>query len=323
MNPSSRSDFSCPHDHCFFSDNQQANERRTWIVIGLTIVTMVAEIVSGMVFGSMALLADGWHMASHASAMGLTAAAYFFARKYRNDRRFTFGTGKINDLAGFSSALLLALIAMLMAYESIHRLLDPVAIRFNEAIVVAVLGLVVNLVSAFILNENHHHRHDHDHGAECGHQHHDHNLRAAYLHVLADALTSVLAIVALTIGKIWGWAFLDPVMGIVGALVITRWSVGLLGQTGRVLLDYNNDTGLAGQIRDRLENGADTQVEDLHIWRIGPGHHSAIVALRTSSHQTPEDFKQQLCSIASLSHVTVEINPKANQPSGTGEKDNP
>lgn len=297
-------DLSCPHDHCFFSVNHRGNEYRIWIVIGLTVATMLVEIISGLVFGSMALLADGWHMASHASAMGLTAMAYFLARKYRHNSRFTFGTGKINELAAFSSALLLVLIALLIAYESVRRLVNPVAIHFNEAIIVAVIGLVVNLISAFILNETHH-----DHGMDEHKEHNqDRNLRAAYFHVLADALTSILAIAALTIGKFWGLTFLDPVMGIIGAVVISRWSYNLLRDTGQVLLDYNSDDTLITTIRDALNHNGDVRVDDLHIWHLGPGHRGAIVSLTTDSHKTPEEFKQRLCRIPSLSHVTVEVN---------------
>jgi cation diffusion facilitator family transporter len=195
-----------------------------------------------------------------------------------------------------------------MAYESIHRLLSPVNIRFNEAIMVAVIGLAVNLISAYILNENHHHQHGHEDDGDCGYYHQDHNLRAAYLHVLADALTSILAIAALTVGKFWGWAFMDPIMGIIGAIVITRWSYGLLGQTGKILLDYSNDSNLAEKVREAIEKNEDAVIEDLHIWKIGPGHHSAIVSLRTGTEKEPSYFKNQLCSIPALSHVTVEVN---------------
>ena len=296
--------FTCPHRHDFLSDDQKRNERRTWFVIWLTIVTMAVEIVSGMVFGSMALLADGWHMASHASALGITVLGYRLARKHRDNHKFTFGTGKIGDLAGFSSALLLLFVAFFMAYESVDRLVNPVSIGFNQAILVAVVGLLVNLASAFILKEQHH---DHGHG----HHHHDpdHNLRAAYLHVLADALTSVLAIAALALGKAFNWTFLDPFMGIVGALVITRWSYGLLLQTGRVLLDYESDHTVREQVMETLKGYGDLKVEDLHVWRLGPGHYSAIIALSTSGDHHPDELKNVLCGIDRLSHVTVELNP--------------
>lgn len=292
--------FVCPHKHDFLSENHHINERRTWFVIGLTATTMFVEILSGLLFGSMALLADGWHMASHASAMGITALAYYWARKHLNNPRFTFGTGKIGDLAGYSSALLLALIAFFMAYESIRRLLNPVIIHFNEAILVAIIGLAVNLVSAFILKEDYH---KHDANA------HDHNLRAAYLHVLADSLTSILAIVALLFGKLRGWTFLDPVMGVVGALVISRWSYGLMRDTGRVLLDYNHNQAITVQIKEALTDGENVSIEDLHVWRVGPGHYSSTISLRTEKNHHAEYYKNRLCHIPELAHVTIEVNP--------------
>ena len=303
------------------SENQGKNERRTWFVIWLTLVTMVVEIISGWVFGSMALLADGWHMASHASALGITVLGYRLAKKHRDNRKFTFGTGKIGDLAGFSSALLLVFVAIFMAYESIDRLLNPMAIGFNQAILVAVVGLVVNLASAFILKEqphDHGHGHRHDHGHDS-----DHNLRAAYLHVLADALTSVLAIAALALGKLFNWTFLDPLMGIVGALVIARWSYGLLLETGRVLLDYETDHTVRDQVLELLGGYGDIQVEDLHVWRLGPGHYSAIIAVRSDGDHQPDELKSALCRICHLSHVTVELNPSAtsgNHPATTRPK---
>ena len=291
--------FVCPHEHNFLSENHHVNERRTWFVIGLTATTMVVEIFSGLLFGSMALLADGWHMASHASAMGITALAYYCARKHLNNPRFTFGTGKIGDLAGYSSALLLALIAFFMVYKSIRRLLNPVIIHFNEAILVAIIGLTVNLVSAFILKEDHH-KHE-------GH-HSDHNLRAAYLHVLADSLTSILAIVALLFGKFRGWTFLDPVMGVVGALVISRWSYGLMRDTGRVLLDYNHNQAITRQIKEALRDGEKVNIGDLHVWRVGPGHYSSSISLKTEKVHNTGYYKNRLCHIPDLAHVTIEVN---------------
>jgi len=291
--------FVCPHGHDFLSKHHQAHERRTWFVIGLTSTTMVVEILSGVLFGSMALLADGWHMASHASAMGITALAYYWARKHSGNPRFTFGTGKIGDLAGYSSALLLGLIAFFMAYESIRRLLNPVIIHFDEAILVAIIGLVVNLVSALILKEDHHKHEVH---------HHDHNLRAAYLHVLADSLTSILAIVALLFGKFRGWSFLDPFMGVVGALVISRWSYGLMRDTGRVLLDYNHNEAITRQIKEALGDGERVSIEDLHVWRVGPGHYSSSISLRAENVRNTEYYKNCLCHISDLSHVTIEVN---------------
>ncbi|UCF95692.1 MAG: CDF family Co(II)/Ni(II) efflux transporter DmeF [Desulfobacterales bacterium] len=262
---------------------------------------MVLEIVSGLLFGSMALLADGWHMASHAAALGITALGYALARRHAVDARFSFGTGKIGELAGFSSALLLALIALLMAYESVKRFYAPVPISFDEAIAVAVLGLMVNLVSAWLLQEKHAGHH---------HAHHtDHNLRAAYLHVLADALTSILAIVALTAGRFWGWVWMDPLMGIVGALVIARWAYGLTRDTSCVLLDININQKLSRNIRKLIESRADNRVADLHLWRIGPGHFAAIISVVTGDPRPPDYYKDLLGHFKELGHVTIEVNP--------------
>lgn len=297
--------FSCPHDHHFLSDQHRTNERRTWVVIALTFSTMVVEIVSGLFFGSMALLADGWHMASHASALSITALAFYLARKHKDNGKFTFGTGKIGDLAGFSSALLLVLIALFMCYESVQRFMSPVTIHFNEAIIVAVIGLIVNLLSAVLLKEHHTHE-----DSDCAdhHTHHDHNLRAAYLHVIADALTSILAIAALVMGKFWGWAFMDPMMGIVGAAFIIRWSYGLLRDSSRILLDYDGHGEMASRIRKTLEQAGEIKVNDFHVWRLGPGHYSAVVAVSSGVPVTPEALKASLCSIPGLSHVIIEVD---------------
>lgn len=295
--------FSCPHDHHFLSAQHRSNERRTWVVIALTFSTMVVEIVSGFFFGSMALLADGWHMASHASALSITALAFYLARRHKDNGKFTFGTGKIGDLAGFSSALLLALIALFMCYESVQRFMSPVTIHFNEAIIVAVVGLIVNLSSAALLKEHHTHSDCADH-----HTHHDHNLRAAYLHVIADALTSILAIAALVMGKFWGWGFMDPMMGIVGAAFIIRWSYGLLRDSSRILLDYDEHGEMASRIRKILEQAGEIKVNDLHVWRLGPGHYSAVVAVSSGAPVTPEALKASLCGIPGLSHVIIEVD---------------
>jgi cation diffusion facilitator family transporter len=289
------------HDHYYFATHQQSNERKTWAVIVLTLVTMVLEIFSGVLFGSMALLADGWHMASHASALGITALAYYLAGKHKDNPKFTFGTGKIGDLAGYSSALLLLFIAIFMAYESIMRLINPVSIRFHEAILVAAVGLVVNLISAFILRE-------HPHDDETEHHHRDHNLRSAYLHVLADALTSILAIVALGLGLLFDWFFLDPVMGIVGAVLITRWSYGLMREAGSVLLDRTSNEWLVEKITEVIKKIEGVRILDLHVWRLGPGHYSAIVSLGETGKEPPEFFKQRLRHIKGLSHLTIEVN---------------
>ena len=294
------------HDHNFLGDSQEKNEHRTLLVIGLTAVTMVVEIASGLIFGSMALLADGWHMASHTGALGITWLAYFFARRYVKDPRFAFGTGKIGDLAGFSSALLLALIALIMAYESLLRLFSLVAISYNEAIWVAVIGLIVNLISALLLQQKSHHEHH-------GHDHHgtDHNIRSAYLHVLADALTSILAIAALGMGKYLGLNWMDPIMGLVGSVVIARWSVGLLRDTGRILMDIDPDAQKSRRAREILEGEAGVKVVDLHVWRLGPGHYGAIVALKAQDPAPPEHYKNRLAAMPELSHVTVEVCGKA------------
>lgn len=284
---------------------QEAHERRTRIVIGLTASMMVLEIAAGIMFGSMALLADGWHMASHAAALSITAFGYYFGRRYSSDQRFSFGTGKMGELAGFSSALLLALIAILMAYESVKRFISPVEISFDEAIAVAVVGLIVNLVSAYILKDKHA-EHDHEH------HHTDHNLRAAYLHVLADALTSILAILALTTGRFLGWVWMDPMMGIVGAIVILRWSYQLTRDTGRVLLDMNSNNALIDKIRHLVESDGMNRITDLHVWRVAPGHFSAILSIVTQNPQPPDHYKAIVTNIPEVCHVTVEVNPYEN-----------
>ncbi len=311
---------SAGHDHVFLGDNHQRNERRTWFVIALTAVMMVAEIAAGTFYGSMALVADGWHMSTHAAALLIAALAYLYARRNARNPRFTFGTGKLGDLAGFSSAIVLALIALLIGWESLLRLTNPVSISFPQAISVAVLGLAVNLACAWLLREDHsHHHHGHHHGHHHHHEHHhgvsahgrDNNLRAAYLHVLADALTSVLAIVALAAGSVYGWIWLDPMMGIVGALVIARWSWGLIRDSGSVLLDYiPPGEDLPDEIRAAIERDGD-RITDLHVWQLGPGHHGAIVSLVTKNPQSPSIYRRKLEHIHELSHVTVEVEPLA------------
>ncbi|MFK3778186.1 CDF family Co(II)/Ni(II) efflux transporter DmeF [Agrobacterium sp. NPDC089420] len=320
---------SAAHDHVFLGRNHERNEKRVWMVIALTTVMMVAEIVAGHWFGSMALTADGWHMSTHAGAMLISALAYLYARREARNPRFTFGTGKFGDLAGFASAVVLAVVALLIAVESAMRLVNPVEIDFNQAILVAVIGLAVNLVSAVLLKDDHHHDHGHgshahhghgshahhDHGAHAHHGGHgakggrDNNLRAAYLHVLADALTSVLAIVALLLGKWNGWSFLDPLMGIVGGLVIARWSWGLVRSTATTLLDaVPQAEDLPQEIRESVETEED-QITDLHVWQVGPGHHAAIVAIQSQAPKAPAFYKQKLAAIHELSHVTVEVSP--------------
>jgi cation diffusion facilitator family transporter len=322
------------HEHVFLGKDHEKNERRTWFVVALTSAMMIAEIIAGTLFGSMALLADGWHMSTHAAALAIAAVAYRLARKHAHNPRFSFGTGKLGELAGFSSALILAMIALFIGYESVLRLIDPVPIQFDEAILVACIGLGVNLVSAWLLAGDHHHHHGHedDHGhhdhhghRQHGHEHdehdhhahghdkhagHDTNLRAAYMHVLADALTSVLAIIALLAGRFYGWNWLDPVMGIVGALVISRWSWGLIRSAGSVLLDVVPSQNVAAAIRKRLEVFGD-HVADLHLWRLGPGHVGVIASVVSDRPQPPEAYKARLRGIDNLSHITVEVHSSA------------
>jgi cation diffusion facilitator family transporter len=274
---------------------------------------MVAEIVGGTLFGSMAVVADGWHMSTHAGALAIAAFAYRFARKHARDPRFSFGTGKLGELAAFASAVILALIAALIGYEALMRLASPVVIHFREAILLAVLGLAVNLASAWLLfdrDEHHHHVHAHDdpdHGHHHHHHGHDTNLRAAYVHVLADALTSVLAIVALSCGLAFGWVWMDPLMALVGVAVILSWSYGLIRSAGAVLLDMVPDRQLAGSIRRRLEVDGD-RLSDLHLWRLGPGHTGVIAAVISDRPQPPSAYKHRLDGLAGLSHVTVEVH---------------
>ena len=317
------------HEHVFLGADHLRNERRTRIVVGLTLLMMVAEIAAGSIYGSMALLADGWHMATHAGALTVSSAAYVFARRHARSERFAFGTGKVGDLAGFGSALILACIAAVIGYESVVRLVQPSTIRFDEAIVVAVIGLLVNLASAALLGhapDDHHHDHDHEHDhdhaphGEEAHApvHSDLNLRSAHLHVLADAMTSVFAIAALGAGRLLGWNWMDAVCGIVGAAVILYWSFGLLRDTGAVLLDVDADPGTLARIRSRIEAQRGDRVTDLHVWRVGPGHLAAIVSVVTDALRPPEHYKQLLAGIGRLAHVTVEVQlcPGDHSPAG-------
>jgi cation diffusion facilitator family transporter len=302
------------HEHVFLGDDHARNERKTWIVIAICGAMMVAEIGGGAIFGSMALIADGLHMSTHAGALLIAALAYTFARRHARNSRFTFGTGKFGDLAGYTSAIALAMIALLIGYESVERLLHPVHIAFNQAIPVACLGLGVNLLSAWLLRDDHHHEHahdhhdDHDHSHDDDHAHHDRdlNLRAAYVHVLADAAVSVLAISGLLAGRELGWVWMDPLMGIAGAIVIANWSWGLIRAAGGVLLDTRASESLADVITDRIEIDGD-RITDLHLWRIGPGHNAAIISLVTHSPRSASFYKARLSGLASLSHITVEI----------------
>ena len=294
------------HDHRYLIDSGQG-ERNTWRVIMLTSSMMIIEIAAGIIFGSMALLADGWHMGTHASALGITVFAYYYARKHQDDPSYTFGTGKVGVLGGFASAVVLAVVALLMGVESIQRFFQPVAIRFNEAIAVAVIGLIVNLVSAYLLRGRHHHDGVTDGNGHDHHQHQDHNLRSAYFHVLADALTSLLAIVALITGKAFGWVWMDPCMGVVGGLVIMRWSYGLLRDSSKVLLDSDVNPEAVDEVRQTVESDADNRVADLHVWRVGPQHLAAIIKIVTHFPQTPQHYKGLLSQYPELVHVTIEV----------------
>jgi len=265
------------HDHNFLGAEHSRNERRTWIVVGLTAVMMVGEIIAGTLFGSMALLADGWHMATHAAALGIAGLAYWFARQHTHNSRFAFGTGKFGDLAAFASAIILAIIAVQIAYESAVRLVHPVSIAYGEAIAVALLGLGVNLASAWLLRDTLDHHHHDDHSHDHGHRH-DNNLRAAYIHVVADAATSVLAIAALVVAMYSQWVWADPLVGIIGSIVIASWAHGLIKASGSVLLDVSADTSLERAVRDLLETKGD-RVTDLHLWQVGAGHRAAVISI--------------------------------------------
>ena len=293
------------HSHNFTLHNHQG-ERRAYYVLLLTIVTMVIEIIAGTVYGSMALLADGWHMATHAVAFIITIFAYQYARKHANNESFTFGTGKASVLGGFTSAIALGLVALIMLAESVHRLMSPQIIHFNEAIMIAVIGLSVNIISVFLLKDDHqHHHHGHDHH---GHdRHHDHNLKAAYFHVLADALTSLLAIVALTAGKYWGWNWIDALMGIIGSVIITRWAIALIQQTSPILLDASIAPEYQRRITSTLEIEGD-KISDIHIWKISADHYAAIISLVTHTPKPIDHYKQLIAKFDKIHHLTIEVN---------------
>lgn len=299
------------HDHTFGLDREMPGERRTLTVIAITATMMVVEIAAGVLFGSMALLADGLHMASHTVALAIAYFAYVYARRHARDERYTFGTGKVNSLAGFSGAVLLAVFAIMMAAESIERFINPVAIRFNQAILVAVLGLMVNAVSAVILAAHHHHggSGDHAHGHHHDHKH-DHNLRSAYLHVLADALTSLLAIVALLAGKYFGWNWMDPAMGVVGATLVANWSVGLLRTTSGVLLDRQAPKNVCDAARAALERDGDCSVSDMHIWAIGPSVYAAVLSVEARVTLSAEACKARIPVDLGIVHLTIEVNDR-------------
>lgn len=295
------------HDHVFDQDRKRAGERRTLLVVLMTAVMMVIEIAAGLIFGSMALLADGLHMASHTAALGIALLAYIVSRRLASDPRFAFGVGKINSLAGFASAVLLLGFAVAMVTESTDRLINPVPIAFDQALMVAVIGLVVNGVSAWILIST-----PHEHGHELGHSHghggHDHNLRAAYLHVIADALTSILAIMALLAGKYFGANWLDPAMGFVGAILVARWSIGLIRESSWVLLDRQADQGRVEALRESIEAACADQVTDLHLWSIGHGIYAAEIGIASSQPRSSDYYKELIPQQLHIVHATVEVN---------------
>jgi cation diffusion facilitator family transporter len=328
------------HSHIFLGAGHERSEQRTWLVIALCGLVMVAEIGVGLVSGSIALVADGLHMSTHAGALLIAALAYSYARRHAADPRFAFGTGKLGDLAGFTSAVVLAMIALLIGYESVERLVNPIAIDVGQAMPIALLGLVVNLASAWLLSggAHHHHgdRHDHDHDHDHhdhGHGNHDHpveahraealeahlhahvthrdnNFRAAFVHVVADAAVSVLVIVGLIAARHFGWVWIDPAVGIVGALVIANWSWGLIRDTGAILLDMNADREMAEDMRKAIESDGDRLV-DLHLWRLGPGHLGAIVSVVTSASRRCDFYRAKLARFRNLSHLTIEIEPQS------------
>ena len=271
----------------------------------MTVIMMTIEIFAGFIYGSMALLADGWHMGTHAAALGITAFAYSYARRNADDPRYSFGTGKVGVLGGFSSAVVLAVVALLMAAESLKRFFSPAPIRFNEAIAVAVIGLAVNLFSAYLLQRGDSRSHRHD----AGHRHpEDHNLKAAYLHVLADALTSVLAILALFTGKVFGWIWMDPLMGIVGSAVISRWAYGLLKDTSKILLDRNVDRDTVSAVRAAIESDAENNISDIHIWQVGSNQLSVMISIVTRNPKPPIYYKNLIAEIMDIQHITIEVN---------------
>lgn len=297
------------HDHIFGQDKVRPGERRTLWVIVITATMMVVEITTGLTYGSMALLADGLHMGSHAAALSIATIAYIYTRRCAADSRFCFGTGKVNAFAGYTSAVLLALFALLMAGESVNRLFNPVEIGFNQAIVVAILGLIVNGASMIVLGGHHH---DHDHQSADPHHHDhghaDHNLRAAYLHVLADALTSLLAIFALLAGKYLGLNWMDPVMGIVGAILVARWSLGLMRDTSGILLDHQAPAHMLEQTQTAIESVDNNQITDLHIWSIGPGIYSATLTVVSNTPRSPEFYKGLIPKHLGIVHTIIEVH---------------
>lgn len=291
--------------HTFGQDQRKPGEGKTIIVIAIAALMMIAEITTGLLFGSMALLADGLHMATHTLALTISAVAYIYSRRHANDSSFSFGTGKVNSLAGFTSAVLLAVFAVLMTWESVERFFNPISIQFNQAIAVAAVGLVVNVVSALVLNSAGHRHNEAE--RHTSHRHVDHNLRAAYIHVIADALTSLLAITALVSGKYLGWSWLDPVMGVVGALLVGKWSVALLRETGSVLLDRQAEPEVLNDVRTAIEDDGISIVHDLHLWPIGSGLFALSVSIQTTADKTARYFEAALEHIPQIVHRTIEI----------------
>lgn len=297
------------HDHVFLGPAHDENAKRTLWVVALTVVMMLGEITAGYITGSMALLADGFHMATHAGALGIAAAAYGYAKRHASSQRYSFGTGKVGDLGGFASALILGMVSLGIGVESVMRLLQPTEVQFGTATLIAIAGLIVNIVSALLLGHGHSHGHDHDDHAHA-HAHHggDNNLKSAYVHVVADALTSVLAIAALLAGRYLGWVWLDPVMGIVGAIVIARWAWTLMGVTAGVLLDQT-DVHVAGEIRELVERPGDATITDLHVWRVGPHAHAAIVSVLGGATANADSIRARLQPVHEVRHLTVEFRP--------------
>jgi cation diffusion facilitator family transporter len=309
------------HSHVFLGESHERNERKTWTVIAICTAMMVAEIIGGLMFGSIALIADGLHMSTHAGALLIAALAYTYSRRYARDERLAFGTGKFGDLAAFTSAIVLTMIALFIGYESLDRFLHPVPIAFKQAIPIAALGLGINLLSAFLLRDDHEHHdgyahdghhedaHDHDHRYEdskSAHFHRDHNLRAAFVHVLADAAVSILVIIGLFAGRQFGWLWMDPLMGVIATIVILSWSWSLVRSAGAVLLDVTPDANLSRKVAARIEQAGD-RISDLHLWRIGPGHLAAIISLISDHPNVPSYYKKRLSGLPGLSHVTIEV----------------
>ncbi len=331
MNDFGRDDFPELHNHCFLGAGHEKNERKTWAVIVLCSTMMLVEIVGGHFFGSLALVADGLHMSTHAGAMLIAALAYTYARRHAGDPRFVFGTGKLGDLAGFTSAIVLAIIAVLIAFKAITRFMAPVAIRFTEAIPIAAVGLAVNIASAWLLSghdHDHGHSHDHDHVHHRDHAHghdahapgvaaqRDNNIRSAYVHVIADTGVALLAIIGLVLARAFGWVWMDPLAGMIGAAVILSWSYRLLRDTGGILLDMNPDHAMTDRLRETIEQEGDRLV-DFHLWRLGPGHLCAVVSIVTSGGRDPVFYRSKLSGFKTLSHVTVEVIDAGSLPHGT------